>query len=443
MKSTVQDITQTRKEILVNLEEAEVQTQRKAVLEAFGKQAKIPGFRPGKAPESVILKRYSKEVAQELNQRVAAEAYDYMNKESGVNVYTLVDMKEVDCTAGGPIELTFTVDVLPEFDLPEYKGVEVNVPEKLVEEEDIEKAIDAFRSQRASFDVVERAAEKGDYVKVSYTGTIGGKPVSEFVPKELSIYSEQKGTWEEAGAEKGTPGVDAIVEGLLGMKAGDKKDVVQKFEKDFRFTDLAGQTVDYAIEVLEVRERKLPELTDELLKEFQIKSVEDLRDQLEKELIRQREGKLHADKCQQILDKIKDLVDFPLPESAIEEETHMMLQELLRVELAQGAQPEAMEAKREELTEKARGYATDRVKIQILLLKIAEKESIEIHNDDMQRHIVQEASAQRISPEEFVKELQKDRARVLRLQRNVRFNKTLDLLVKEAKLNKQNKPKEA
>ena len=237
----------------------------------------IPGFRKGKAPANVIRKKYAKELRDELNRKVSTAAYDAVLEQKDLKVYSIlkIDAGELEPSQSASVEVT--VDIEPEFELPKYKDFELTIEPTDVSEEEINKELDTIREQRASFDVVERASQKGDYVKCSYEGTLDGKAVAELLP-EKPMYGKQSNTWEEAGNQTGM-GVDAIAEGVIGMSAGDKKELTADFAKDFEIDALAGKSVSYKLEVHEVREKKAPALEDEeFLKSLKIESVELLKE---------------------------------------------------------------------------------------------------------------------------------------------------------------------
>jgi trigger factor len=334
--------------------------------------------------------------------------------------------------AGQHAALRITVDLQPEFNLPEYKGLAISVPDKAVTDADVDKAIEDLRQQRADYVVVDRAAAKGDYVRLNYTGTVNGKPIAEIAP-ERPIFGTQSGTWEEAGAEQ-APGVRAVVDGIIGLKAGDKKEVTQDFAKDFDVPALAGQTGSYALEVLEVREKRPAALDDAFLKSLQCANLEELRSRVKDDLVSRKEQAARSAGREQIVKTLTDAVDFPLPESAIDAETQNLLRDYMQRQMSQGVPEEEFEKRKEELYNGARQAAASRVKLLMILLKIAEKEGVKVENEDLHQRIMQEAMMTRQRPEQIVKRLQEDRQLLAQVQRSVLHAKTLDFVVAQAKV---------
>lgn len=253
MNVDIKDAGVARKIATVSFDSEEVSKHESKVCQELGKLVNIPGFRKGKAPANVIRKKYAKEIKDELNRKVSTAAYEAVLENKDIKVYSVlkVDAGELEPSQSASVEVT--VDIEPEFDLPKYKEFELTIEPTEVSEDEVTKELDAIREQRASFDVVERASEKGDYVKCSYEGSLDGKAVSEILP-DKPMYGKQANTWEEAGNQTGM-GVDAIADGVIGMSAGDKKEVKADFAKDFEVEALAGKSVTYQLEVHEVREK--------------------------------------------------------------------------------------------------------------------------------------------------------------------------------------------
>jgi trigger factor len=432
VKTSVEAINATRKSLVVSISADEIAAEEKALLKEFIGQARIPGFRPGKAPEAMVRKRYAKELQEELNRKLTSKAYEQGIKEQKLSVYAIVEFKDDTIITGQDNTLTFVVDVNPEVVLPEALDFEVNVTVSPVTDEEIDAAIMEIRNQRAEYNKVERAAEAGDYVRLSYEGKIGEQAVAEIAP-DAPMYGKQAVTWEEAGS-KDAPGVQAIIQGIVGMQAGDKKDVEETFADDFHVAALAGKTVTYAIEVMEVREKVLPAIDEAFLKTVQVETEEQLRERIKDDLVSRKDNENNQQKRQQILEKLNSMVELELPESAVESETQVILGDFMRRQLSQGVTREDLEKRQDELLNGAREAAVNRVKTQLILGQVAKVKSIKVEEQDINQRIWQEAMMSRTKPDQLVKELKKDRSRLMELHRGVLFNKALDFLVNQAKV---------
>jgi trigger factor len=429
---TVEDVSPTRKTLVVNVPVEEIAVEEQSVLGEFAQSVRLPGFRPGKAPADLVRRRYAREIGQELQRKVTSSAYEYAVKESKLEIFAAVGVDGEPVVIGFPALLKITVDVQPQFSIPEYKGLPITVPAKEVTDADVEAAITDLRSQRADYAVVERPAATGDFVRLNYTGTLDGKPIAEIAP-ERAIYGTQHGTWEEAGSAQ-APGVRAVIDGILGLKAGDKKDVAHTFPTDFDVPALAGKTASYALEVLEVREKRPAALDDAFLKGLQVENVEQLHERVKDDLKGRKEQDSLAASREQIVKALTSAVDFPLPESAIESETQNLLRDFMERQMRAGATEEDFEKRKDELFKSAREAAHNRVKLLLILLKIAEQEKVAVDNDDLHQRIMQEAMMTRQRPEQIVKRLQEDRSLLASLQRAILHAKTLDFVIAQAKV---------
>jgi trigger factor len=428
----IKEAGDARKIVNVSFDSDEMSAKDKEVCRELGRMANIPGFRKGKAPEQVIRKKYSKEIHQELTRKVSTAAYEAVLENKEIKVYSVLKVEPNEFLKGESAKVEVTVDIEPDFELPKYDEYELTVHTAEVNDEDVDKEIDSIRDQRASFDEVERAAEKGDYVKCSYEGTLDDSPVSDILP-DKPMYGKQTNTWEEAGQAKGL-GVDAIAEAVIGMKKDDKKEIDADFADDFDVVPLQGKKVKYSVEVHEVREKKAPDPKDEnFLKSLQVESLIDLKKKVKDDLLSRKERENIDGKRSQVTSKILEMPDFPLPQQAVEDESKNIFQANIQRAVQNGAKQEDMESKRDELWKEAQTQAKARVKITITLSRIAELEKVEVSNEDLAQAATREAMMMRTDPQAYVKELSQDQARISRLRQDVLHDKTLELVANKAK----------
>ena len=430
MNTDVKDINETRKIVTVSFSAEEVAEQEAALVKDFQRQAKIPGFRPGKAPEKMVRTRYAKDLKNELKQRVVSHAHQEGVVSADFEVFNIIDLKEVELEADSDVEIEFTVDVIPEFEVPVYEGLSVTNEPTDASEEEIDEMLNQILSQRAEYNVVEKAAEKGDYVRCSYEGKIGDELVSELVP-DAPMYGTQNTTWEEAGSED-APGVRAVVDGLIGMQAGDEKEVTMDFPEDFKPQALAGKTAIYSLKAEEVREKIMPELDEEFLKGLGVEDEAELRKNIGENIENQKKQQNSNAERQQITEELLKSVDFQIPESGVEAETDKVLREFMQRNLQQGVSAEEFEKHKEELHDGASKAAYDRLKARLILSKIADKEKISAAQEDFSRMIIMEAQRSGEKPEKLVKEIHKDQGRINEMRREIVLGKTMDLLVEKA-----------
>jgi trigger factor len=188
----IEEVSPTRKTLVVTVPAGEVAAEEKAVVGEISQAVRLPGFRPGKAPVDMVKRRYTKEISDELQRKVTTKAYEQAVKESKVNIFAAVNVDADPVVLGKDAVLKITVDVEPEFALPEYKGLPIMVAPNEVTDADVDAAITELRNQRADYTVVDRAAAAGDFVRLNYIGTLDGKPIAEISP-EHPIFGNIKG----------------------------------------------------------------------------------------------------------------------------------------------------------------------------------------------------------------------------------------------------------
>ncbi|MCB1105921.1 MAG: trigger factor [Cephaloticoccus sp.] len=431
MNVQLNSISDTRKSLVVTLDQGEVAAERKAVVGEFVKQARLPGFRPGKAPSAMIERRFGKEITEELQQKVVSKAYREGLEKQKLDVLNVVNVEPGTIADGAEATITVTVDVRPEFELPDYTGLKTEVAPTDVTDAEVDAAIEGMRSQRAEFKVATREAQKGDYVKLSYEGTVDGKPVAELVP-DKQIYGKVPQTWEEVeGEHEGV--IPGLGKQLAGLKTGDKKDVTVSFPAEFSAAPaLAGKSATYAIEVQEIRERVLPPIDEEFLKSNQADSLDALKDNVRNNLKFQKEGRNRSEQRRQVTDALLEKLTFDAPESLVESETQGVLRQFIEENMRRGVSQEQLESDKKELVENARKAAVGRVKLQLVLAKIAETEKLKVEENDINQFIYREAMRSGQQPDKFIKDLSKNRDALRGIQQNIIFDKAVDFLVSKA-----------
>ncbi len=431
MNVQITDINETRKTLTVTLDKGEVDGEYNAILGEFTKQVSLPGFRPGKAPAAMVAKRFGKELKDEFKQKVIGKAYRDGLDQSKLPVLSLVDVEEGSIEPGLSAAIKLTVDVRPDFKLPDYANLTTEVAPTEPTDAEIDAVIEGLRAERADFKVAERAAAKGDYVRFGYAGTLDGKPLAEVVG-DKGIYAAAPQTWEEVeGANEGLlPGVSKQ---LAGLKAGDKKDVAVTFPAEFAAVPaLAGKTVSYAIEVQEVRERVLPPMDEAFFKANQADDLAGLKSQVSTNLKMRKEYENRSAQRRQVTDALVAQANFPVPESLVASERDGVLRQFIEENMRRGIPQEQFEQNKKELFDSATQAAISRIKVQLILAKIAEAEKLQVAEKDFNNWIMREAMRSGQKPEKLAKDLGKDRDQLRAVQQQLLFDKALDFLVSKA-----------
>ena len=433
MNVQLNTVSATRKSLVVTLDKSEVEAEHAAVVAEIAKFARLPGFRPGKAPVAVVTRQFSKEIAGEFKQKVVAKAYRSAMDKEKLDVLNVVNVEEGTIEIGLSAAITIIVDVRPEFALPDYVGLPTEIAPTEATDAEVDNVIQGLRAERADFKTADRAAQKSDYVKLAYEGTIDGKPITELAP-DKQLYGKVPQTWEEVeGTQEGV--IPGLGKQLAGLKAGDKKDIAISFPPDFGAVPaLAGKHATYAVEIQEIRERVLPPLDEAFLKAQQADTLDALKTNIRNNLKLQKEYQNRAAQRRQITDALAAKVDFPVPDSLVASETQGVLRQFLEENMRRGVPQEQFEKDKKELFDGARKAATNRVKLQLVLAKVAEQEKIEIAEQDIDAWVYREAMRTQQKADKIVKQLAGDRDYLRRVQQSIIFDKAVDFLVSKAKV---------
>ena len=420
MNIQINETSPTRRTVTVTVPAAQAAERRKEVARQFAKQAKLPGFRPGKAPEAMVASRYGKDIEAESNQRLLSEGYEKLRADGQLEIFALVSADQKG-EAGKDVTLSFEVDVIPPYTLPDWRAIKVEAAVEAVTDETIAQRIDELRSQKATFAVTEAPAVKGDYVRLTYAATIDGKDLAEIAP-DAGILAKSDGAWEEAGAEGDLALIPSVAKALVGMKANDTDQIDHSFPSDHTQEALRGKTARYAVTIGEVRSRQLPVLDEAFAKTLGAADLAEMREQVRKGLEGQRKAQAENKRREQALDLLLKPLDFPLPDSAVERESYDLFMEYANLRMRGGATPESLEKDREQILADARKAAGTRVRSQIVLSRIAKEEKLELTREELGGAVIRAAYASRTPPEK----LAKDRDQVRIIQRDALLNKALD-----------------
>lgn len=421
----------TRKSLVVTLDKTEVDTEHSAVLAEYVKHSRLPGFRPGKAPLEMIKRKFTKDIAEEFKQKVVSKAYSSALEKQKLDVLNIVNVEEGKIEAGQEATITITLDIRPEFTLPDYVGLAVKTESTEATDTEVDNVVESLRTDKADFKQSTTPSKKGDYVKLSYEGMLEGKPIADLVP-DKQLYGKVPMTWEEVDGENEghLPGLAKLISGLI---IGDKKTVSITFPADFSaVAALAGKTASYALEVLEIRERVLPALDEEFFKSHQVGNLEELKTQVRANLKMQKEYQNQVAQRRQVVDILAEKTDVSVPDSLVESETQGVLRQFIEENMRRGVPSEEIEKDKKNIYEGAKKTAEKRVKVQLILSKIAENEKITIENRDLDNYIYREANRTKQRPEKLAKELGNNREALREAQESIIFDKAVDFLVSKA-----------
>ena len=410
----------------IELPPEDVAKEWDAIANSFARVAKIPGYRPGKAPRAVIDKRFRKEIQEELTKKLVSKSYHEAVEREQLRVASLTNIEDVQFGENKSMRFRATVVTAPEFELPDYKQIPVQVPDTKVSDVDVDEALDRLRDQSADFvDVPARGLEMGDFVVLDFDGSVESKPISEIAPQASKNLYGGKKFWLHLAADNFLP---KFCEQLIGQKPGETRLVIVHFPEDFMVKELAGKKADYAVTLRDIKEKVLPAVDDAFAaKLVPGKTLADLRQMIEHDIEHAKEHDAERAKESQIVKFLHEQTQFELPPALLQNETRRALAELVQQNRERGVTDEMLKEKEKELIDGAASLAAHRLKTNFILHRIAEREKIQVVKEDIDFRLKQEAARYDISPEKMRKELQQKDA-LDDVAEQILLGKTLDFL---------------
>ena len=429
MNVTVQNLAPCKKLLRVEVEAKTVDEVFETITKDFQKQAVMPGFRPGKAPRALILKKYEAELKAEVKRKLISEAYRQALEENKITALGNPDIEEIQFGPGQELLFAATVETAPEFQLPEYKGLPAKRESKSVTDEDVERALKMLAAQHAQYQTVPRELKPGDVAVVNYTGACDGKPITDTAPDAKRLTEQQK-FWVEMAPDAFIPGFSGQ---LAGARAGDRRTVNVDFPADFATRELAGKQGVFQVEIVEVKEKVLPPIDDAFAKKYDAENLEKLRAGVRRDLENELKYSQSKSIRAQVVRGLLDRVNFELPETAVAHETRNVVYDIVRENTQRGVTTDAIKKQQEEIYSAATRGAKERVKLAFLIQRVAEQEKISVSQEELLGRAQALAAAYQIPFEKFLKDLQK-RNGVAGLYDQIQHEKVLEFLENNAKL---------
>jgi trigger factor len=415
----------------IELPPEEVRKEWDSIANNYARYAKIPGYRPGKAPKAVIERKFRKDIQDEVTKKLVSKSYHEAIAEKQLRVVSLTNLEDVEFGDDRSMRFRATVVTAPEFELPEYKGIAVELPSAEVTDADVDEALERLREQSADFaDVTpERPLAMEDFVVIDFDGSVDGVPISELAPNASKNLQGGKKFWLRVAPDNFLPG---FVDQIIGMNIGETRSVQVEFPAEFPVPELAGKKADYAVTLNEVKQKVLPELNDEFAAKLMPgKTLHDLRHTLEHNIEHEKEHEVERAKEQQVVRFLHERISFDLPPALLKNETRRALNELVHRNRERGVPDEMLKDKEKELIEGAGSLAAHRLKTNFILHRIAEQEKLKVTREDIEERIREEAARYNVPVEKMRKELEQT-DRIDGLAEELLLGKTLDFLKSNA-----------
>ena len=416
-----------KKELLIEIPVDVVQRESESVAGQFAKRARIPGFRPGRAPTSLVQRHFRDDIRSEVAQTLIPRYFQNAVKEQHWEVVGEPRFEDLKFEDAQPLTCKAAFEIYPQFELPAYKGIEVEEAVPAVTDADVEKAVAEVAETAATFEVVERPAADGDYVTISYQGqdaaSPDGPPAS---AKEAEIQLGAKHTVQE------------FSDNLRGAAPGEVREFSVPYPADYPQKSLAGKTYRYRAEVQSIKIKVVPSVDDDLAKSVsEFATLEELRAKMRQDLEKEAQQKAEAGTKQKLAELLLKDQTFPVPGAMVEVQLDRNLERTLGQLLAQGIDPRQAQVDWRQVRENSRGEAEKQVRVGMILDRMAEVEKIDVTEEELDEVIRDMAQAERRNAAEVKTRLTRD-GKLDRLRSTRRNQKALDFIYRNAQITRIN-----
>jgi trigger factor len=425
MKADLTDVSQCKKNIDIEIPSEVVDAEITHIAQDFARKARVPGFRPGKAPLAVVKTRFRDEILSEMMQHLMPKYFgDAIDQRKLEIIETTPHFESVDYSSGKPLKFKATFEVYPELTVTNYEGIPVEEVSSKVEDSEVEAAVKKLQDDMAELAPIEedRPVREGDFAEISYSGSIKGSDEPPF-------------TGQKAVAEiGGRTTVKEFSENLVGAGVNEEKTFTVEYRPDYPEKRLAGKSVEYTVKVEGIKTKEIPELNDEFAQRFgEYKTLEELRAKFRQDLEKHKREHAQEQMREKMLEWLEDNNDFEIPESLVERQLQIRVQRLLRDLSRQGINPQRLDVDWAKIREDQHHQAIRDVKGSLILDFISEKENIDVSDDEVDAE-VEKIAAETNRPKEKVSEVLSRDSGLDRLRSQIRNKKTLDLLQEKARI---------
>ena len=401
------------------------------VVNLFVQNSKLRGFRKGKAPVALVEKQYAGAIEQELRDRLLPRYYNEALQEQELKPVAVVDIQDVVISRDNGFSFKAVLDVAPEFKLPKYKKIPLKREPVAVTDDDVENTIKNIRERYARFeDVSDKPFAAGDMVQIDYEAVCDGKPLAELATDSKDI-GQGEDMWVPSGEHEFVPG---MTEALEGAKIGDSVTFDVEFPEDYRVESVAGLKAVYTMKIKAIRTMTLPQLNEEFLKQFDVETEEQLRENIRKDLEDAAEARETAALKEAISKHLIEKTKIEVPESIVARETESLIRETMERALRQGATSETLREHHAEIITSASESAVNRVKLSYIVNAICDAEEIEVTDEDVEKELENMSRRYGMPVDSIRTELEKRDEGLGGLRADILGNKVMDFLLENAKI---------
>ena len=423
MKTEFIDVSDTQKNLDVEIDSQVVDAEIDKIARDYSKAARIPGFRPGKVPAKVVRQRFRDQILHDVVHGLIPRAVDEALRDKGIEPVDTPDIKDVVVEEGQPLKFTAAFETVPSFDPGDYSTLTLQAPDATVTEESVDGALQSLRERSARYEPVEdRAVEMGDSVQLDLERTATG-------PDGQTQTDRHDGVTVDLGAPANPPGFD---DALLGLGNGERKAFDVTYPADYPIAELAGTTVKYEASIKAIRRRVVPDLDDEFAKDLgNFENLEALRARvradLEHQMMHENEREVRGDLIRQLAAR----VNIEVPATLLDREIDRRVEDFVRRLIEQQVDPMKTNIDWEEFREKQRDAAAEAVKSALMLDEVARRENITASDAEVDEEVARYAERTGRTPAAVRARLEKEGG-LGRVYAGIRRERTMEFLLSRA-----------
>ena len=423
MKAELIDLSECKKNLHIEIPHDVVDAEITHIAQELARRARVPGFRPGKAPIGVVKTRFRDEIVSEMMQHLMPKYFGDAIDERKLEIVQAPHFESVDYNSGKPLRFRAVFEVYPKLNITNYEGIAVQEVSTKIDDKEVEASLKKLQEDMAELAPVEedRPVKEGDFAEISYTGTIENS-------------DEPPISGEKAVAEiGGRTTVKEFNENLIGAKVDEERTFKVTYRPDYPTAKLAGKTVEYKVRIEGLKTKEIPEINDEFALRFgEYKTLDELKTKLREDLEKHKREQAQEQMREKLLEWLEDNNEFELPQSLIERQLQTRVQRLVRDLSRQGINPQRLDVDWGKIREDQQQQAMRDVKGSLILEHVAEKENITVSDEEIEVEM-EKIAAETNRPTEKVKEVLSRDSGLERLRAQIRNKKTLDLLQSKAR----------
>jgi trigger factor len=404
-----------KRELPITIPLDDVAAENTKVVAEFARQARLPGFRPGKAPLSIIRTRFGSDIRQKVLENLIPKALNERFRQDNLNVVGQPAVKDLHFHDGQPIEFKVEFEIAPNFELGEYVGIEAPYSQAQVSDAEVQDRLEKLRESKAEFVNEEpRPAREGDFAVIALESIEGAEPPVK--KDEMTVKIGDPETMPEFSRN------------LLGTAPDETKEFSVDYPEDYAEPKLAGNTVRFSMRLKQLRRQELPDLNDEFAKDLgDFQTLDEVRDAIRGTILREKETAAQEAAKSAIIDKLVDAHVFPVPEAYVERQIEVQTENYLRTLAMQGHDIKNIQLDWEKIRSSQRDKAVRDVRASLILEKVADREAIGATQDDIDKEVQKLSRIEREAPAAVRMRLERDGG-LGRLASRIRTEKTLNFL---------------